>query len=91
MGTLRGYRGQKYKHRHATHRACTLDDMTVEDVAAHLGVARQTLFNWRKRRVGPPYYRVRGRFIRYILAEVEAWREQSVADGWQRAGGECDS
>ncbi|WP_433342376.1 helix-turn-helix domain-containing protein [Micromonospora sp. CA-111912] len=45
---------------------------TVEDVSAYLGVPVQTLYTWRKRRIGPPAGRV-GRHLRYDPDMVRAW------------------
>ncbi|MER7893573.1 helix-turn-helix domain-containing protein [Micromonospora sp. NPDC094482] len=52
---------------------------TVEDVSAYLGVPVQTLYTWRKRRIGPPAGRV-GRHLRYDPDTVRAWfADQSKA------------
>jgi excisionase family DNA binding protein len=44
----------------------------VEDVAEYLRVPVQTLYQWRKRKYGPPAARV-GRHLRYDPADVRAW------------------
>ncbi|MGC5333034.1 helix-turn-helix domain-containing protein [Micromonospora sp. DT62] len=51
---------------------------TVDDVADYLGVPVQTLYTWRKRRIGPPAGRV-GRHLRYDPDAVRAWFEQQAA------------
>ncbi|MEH0972980.1 helix-turn-helix domain-containing protein [Micromonospora sp. CPCC 205546] len=51
---------------------------TVDDVADYLGVSVQTLYTWRKRRIGPPAGRV-GRHLRYDPDAVRAWFEQQAA------------
>jgi predicted DNA-binding transcriptional regulator AlpA len=52
---------------------------SVEDVSAYVGVPVETLYRWRKHRIGPPAGRV-GRFLRYDPAKVQAWfREQEAA------------
>ncbi|MDG4794065.1 helix-turn-helix domain-containing protein [Micromonospora sp. WMMD1082] len=51
---------------------------TVDDVSAYLGVPVQTLYTWRKRRIGPPAGRV-GRHLRYDPDAVRAWFEQQAA------------
>lgn len=51
---------------------------TVDDVSAYLGVPVQTLYTWRKRRIGPPAGRV-GRHLRYDPEAVRAWFEQQAA------------
>jgi DNA-binding transcriptional MerR regulator len=45
---------------------------SVEDVAEFLGVPVETLYQWRKRKYGPPAARV-GRYLRYDPADVRAW------------------
>jgi DNA-binding transcriptional MerR regulator len=44
----------------------------IEDVSAYLRVPVQTLYQWRKRRYGPPAARV-GRHLRYDPTDVRAW------------------
>lgn len=52
---------------------------TVDDVSTYLGVPVQTLYTWRKRRIGPPAGRV-GRHLRYDPDVVRAWfADQSKA------------
>jgi excisionase family DNA binding protein len=51
---------------------------SVDDVSAYLGVPVQTLYTWRKRRIGPPAGRV-GRHLRYDPDAVRAWFEQQAA------------
>ncbi|MBG6069369.1 MULTISPECIES: helix-turn-helix domain-containing protein [Micromonospora] len=51
----------------------------IEDVSAYLRVPVQTLYQWRKRKYGPPAARV-GRHLRYDPASVRAWfTDQSKA------------
>ncbi|PRW61999.1 helix-turn-helix transcriptional regulator [Actinopolyspora mortivallis] len=45
---------------------------TLDDVAAYLGVPRNTLYQWRSRGAGPPARRI-GKHLRYKPSEVEAW------------------
>ena len=49
--------------------------MTVQDVAAHLGVPVATVYAWNSRGLGPERYRV-GKHVRYRRADVEAWIDQ---------------
>jgi predicted DNA-binding transcriptional regulator AlpA len=49
------------------------------DVAVLLGVPISTLANWRCAGHGPPYLRV-GKYVRYRLADVEAWIASRVRD-----------
>ncbi len=46
--------------------------LTVEDLAEREGVAVQTIYGWNKSGAGPAYMRIGG-FVRYRLADVEAW------------------
>jgi helix-turn-helix protein len=45
---------------------------SVEQVAVYLGVPVQTLYSWRKRRIGPPCGRV-GKHLRYEPRAVREW------------------
>ena len=54
--------------------------LTVQDLAAYLGVPATTLYQWRYRREGPRGVRV-GRHIRYQWTDVAEWIEnQKKAD-----------
>jgi excisionase family DNA binding protein len=44
----------------------------IEDVAKYLRVPVQTLYQWRKRKYGPPAARV-GKHLRYDPADVRKW------------------
>jgi len=50
--------------------------LAPKEVAAHLGVAAFTLWCWRKRKAGPPYYRQVGR-IWYDRGLLLAWQRQN--------------
>ncbi|MET8272554.1 helix-turn-helix domain-containing protein [Streptomyces sp. NPDC005096] len=53
--------------------------LTPEDLAAMLTVPIETVYHWRKRRIGPPPgFRV-GRHVRYDPAAVRAWIDQQTA------------
>lgn len=52
--------------------------MTVEEVAAYLGVPKATTYSWASRGLGPRRYRV-GKYVRYRMADVDAWLEQQAA------------
>lgn len=43
-------------------------------VCRFLGVSRWTLWNWRKRGYGPPFYKVGGRLF-YKVRDLEKWLE----------------
>lgn len=53
--------------------------LTPEDIAALFGVPLETVYQWRKKRTGPPGFRV-GKHVRYDPAAVRAWAEQQMAD-----------
>ena len=45
---------------------------TPTEVATYLGIPVQTLYQWRRKRTGPPARRV-GRHLRYDPSAVRAW------------------
>ncbi|MCX5608243.1 helix-turn-helix domain-containing protein [Streptomyces sp. NBC_00047] len=49
--------------------------LNPDDVAELLDVPVETLYQWRKKRTGPPGFRV-GRHVRYDPADVHAWIEE---------------
>jgi excisionase family DNA binding protein len=49
--------------------------MTTSDLAAYLGVAVKTIYNWRCRRIGPPAYKPGGSRLRFKRRDVERWLE----------------
>ena len=52
---------------------------SVGDVSAFLRVPVETLYQWRKRKYGPPAARI-GRHLRYDPADVRDWfRAQAAA------------
>lgn len=53
----------------------------VEDVATHLGVAKDSVYRWIEER-GLPAHRV-GRLFRFKLSEIDGWVRQ---DNQQKAG-----
>ncbi|WP_086769459.1 helix-turn-helix domain-containing protein [Streptomyces bobili] len=46
--------------------------LTPADVAELLGVPVETLYQWRRKRSGPPAFRV-GRHLRYDPARLREW------------------
>ncbi|WUD78745.1 helix-turn-helix domain-containing protein [Streptomyces sp. NBC_00510] len=46
--------------------------MTPADVAELLGVPVETLYQWRRKRTGPPAFRI-GRHLRYDPARLRQW------------------
>lgn len=54
--------------------------LTPEDIASLLAVPLETVYQWRKKRTGPPGFRV-GKHLRYDPAAVHGWiAEQMQAD-----------
>jgi len=51
----------------------------VDDVAAHLGVAKDSVYRWIERR-GLPARKV-GRLLRLKLSEVDAWVDAGSGEG----------
>ncbi|MFF4821195.1 helix-turn-helix domain-containing protein [Kitasatospora sp. NPDC001309] len=54
--------------------------LTPEDIAAVFGVPLETVYQWRRKRTGPPGFRV-GRHLRYHPDAVAQW----VTDQTQHA------
>ncbi|MGW2375629.1 helix-turn-helix domain-containing protein [Kitasatospora sp. NPDC001683] len=54
--------------------------LTPEDIAAMFGVPLETVYQWRRKRTGPPAFRV-GRHLRYHPEAVAQW----VADQTHQA------
>lgn len=52
--------------------------VSVEEVARHLGVARDTVYRWIEKR-GLPAHRV-GRLWKFQLSEVDEWVKSGGAD-----------
>lgn len=52
--------------------------VSVEQVSAHLGVAKDTVYRWRERR-GLPAHRI-GRLWKFKLSEVDDWVRIGGAD-----------
>ncbi|MGW4028500.1 helix-turn-helix domain-containing protein [Streptomyces sp. NPDC004838] len=46
--------------------------LTPEDIAALFGVPLETVYQWRKKRSGPPGFRI-GKYVRYDPAAVRDW------------------
>ncbi|MCC8361697.1 helix-turn-helix domain-containing protein [Lysobacter sp. A6] len=60
-----------------------LNTLTARELASRLNRSAATLERWRRLRVGPPFYRIRGR-VAYDPADVARWIEQqktSTAEG----------
>lgn len=63
--------------------------VSVEQVAQHLGVAKDTIYRWREHR-GLPAHRV-GRLWKFRLSEVDDWVRAGGADEEQRNDGQTPS
>ncbi|PXY20754.1 helix-turn-helix transcriptional regulator [Prauserella muralis] len=48
---------------------------TIEDVAAYLGIPKNTLYQWRTKGYGPKGVRM-GKYVRYRVEDVLAWVSQ---------------
>ncbi|MGW0560887.1 helix-turn-helix transcriptional regulator [Streptomyces sp. NPDC003016] len=53
--------------------------LTPEDVAALLAVSIETVYGWRKKRCGPPGFRV-GKHVRYDPTAVQSWIADRMAE-----------
>ena len=50
--------------------------LTEREAARFLGVAPRTLNNWRYLDKGPAYTRIGSRAVRYLPADLDAYRQQ---------------
>ncbi len=48
--------------------------LSVDDLAAYLGVPAKTLYQWRHKGIGPRGLRV-GRHLRYLRRDIDSWLE----------------
>jgi predicted DNA-binding transcriptional regulator AlpA len=54
--------------------------LTADDIAEIFEVPKETVYQWRKKRIGPPGFRI-GKYIRYDPADVHAYvAERKSAD-----------
>ncbi|MET7731537.1 helix-turn-helix domain-containing protein [Streptomyces sp. NPDC005402] len=49
--------------------------LTADDIAVIFKVPKETVYQWRKKRIGPPGFRI-GRYIRYDPADVRTYVSQ---------------
>ena len=54
--------------------------LTTDQAAHYIGLAKQTLEKMRRERRGPPY-RKHGRYVRYHIADLDAWSEANGSTG----------
>jgi excisionase family DNA binding protein len=52
--------------------------LTIDDLSDHLGVPKNTLYQWRTKGYGPTGRRI-GKHVRYRPEDVDAWVEQQGA------------
>ncbi|MBK1785577.1 helix-turn-helix transcriptional regulator [Prauserella cavernicola] len=52
--------------------------LTIDDLAAYLGVPKNTLYQWRTKGYGPNGVRV-GKYVRYRATDVDTWIDQQGA------------
>jgi excisionase family DNA binding protein len=62
--------------------------LTTEQLAARLGVKRQTVHKYRARGDIPPPDQYAGRTPLWSATKVEKWVEQRPSSGWKRRGTE---
>ena len=60
--------------------------VTANDVAQHLGVAKDTVYRWRERK-GRPAHKI-GRLWKFQLSEVDEWVRAGGADEGAAVGAE---
>lgn len=53
--------------------------LTPDDIAEMFEVPKETVYAWRKKRIGPPGFRV-AKHIRYDPAAVRRWTAERMAD-----------
>ncbi|WP_431694235.1 helix-turn-helix transcriptional regulator [Microbacterium maritypicum] len=52
--------------------------LSIDDLAAYLGVPRRTLDGWRARRVGPPFVKF-GKTVRYPEHALLRWMDTCMS------------
>ena len=53
---------------------------TAEQVAAYLGIPKQTVYTWRAAGEGPPAVKIGRKHLRFLWADVDAWVESKRVD-----------
>ncbi|MCM3553271.1 helix-turn-helix domain-containing protein [Micrococcus luteus] len=51
--------------------------LTPNDLAIYFDLPLSTIYGWRSKGTGPRGFRV-GKFVRYRLADVEAWEQEQI-------------
>jgi len=57
--------------------------LSPKQVSERLGVAENTLADWRWKRIGPPFTKI-GKFAKYIEEHFERWVEQQEKNPIER-------
>lgn len=52
--------------------------LSIDELAAYLGVPRRTLDGWRLRRVGPPFVKF-GKTVRYPEHALRRWMDDCIS------------
>ncbi|MEU5794274.1 helix-turn-helix domain-containing protein [Streptomyces sp. NPDC047813] len=53
--------------------------LTPDDIAEIFEVPKETVYQWRKKRIGPPGFRI-GKHVRYDPADVQAYVTQRKSE-----------
>ena len=54
--------------------------LTVKDVSHLLSVSGQLLYQWRSRGIGPPWFKIGPRMVRYPESELREWMSRGRHD-----------
>jgi excisionase family DNA binding protein len=57
---------------------------SVEEIAAHLGVVKETVYRWIEGK-GLPAHKI-GKFWKFKVSEVDTWARQGSSGGGQSGG-----
>jgi predicted DNA-binding transcriptional regulator AlpA len=78
--TAAASRGRQSHSNRVTTVALPLEPLlSPEDLSDLLRIPVETLYQWRRQRIGPPAFRV-GRHLRYEPAEVRTWIQAQKAE-----------
>ncbi len=58
--------------------------MSEREAAKYFGVSDEALRVWRRRGMGPKFYRIGGKLVRYRLADLLDWQETQRYDSCAR-------
>jgi predicted DNA-binding transcriptional regulator AlpA len=57
-------------------------DFNVEELCKILDKSKTTLYNWRKKKIGPRFYYDESGKVQYPLTELRKWKQQKMAMVW---------